>query len=191
MTFGFSTAVDIATEAIDRLHTTAESHDRIMIAEVMGRHVGHIAAWAGMAGGATLVLIPEEKFNIDSVAESLIRRHNAGRYASIVVVAEGALPEEGTMELREPGLDQYGHKRLGGISNVIAKEIESRTGFETRVTVLGHVQRGGSPNPFDRVLGTRLGIAAIDAAQNKEYGKMVALQNGSIVTIPLEEAVGS
>ena len=191
MTFGFSTAVDIATEAIDRLHTTAESHDRIMIAEVMGRHVGHIAAWAGMAGGATLVLIPEEKFNIDSVAESLIRRHNAGRYASIVVVAEGALPEEGTMELREPELDQYGHKKLGGISNVIAKEIESRTGFETRVTVLGHVQRGGSPNPFDRVLGTRLGIAAIDAAQNKEYGKMVALQNGSIVTIPLEEAVGS
>ena len=191
MTFGFSTAVDIATEAIDRLHTTAESHDRIMIAEVMGRHVGHIAAWAGMAGGATLVLIPEEKFNIDSVAESLIRRHNAGRYASIVVVAEGALPEEGTIELSEPGLDQYGHKRLGGISNVIAKEIESRTGFETRVTVLGHVQRGGSPNPFDRVLGTRLGIAAIDAAQNKEYGKMVALQNGSIVTIPLEEAVGS
>ena len=191
MTFGFSTAVDIATEAIDRLHTTAESHDRIMIAEVMGRHVGHIAAWAGMAGGATLVLIPEEKFNIDSVAESLIRRHNAGRYASIVVVAEGALPEEGTMELREPELDQYGHKKLGGISNVIAKEIESRTGFETRVTVLGHIQRGGSPNPFDRVLGTRLGIAAIDAAQNKEYGKMVALQNGSIVTIPLEEAVGS
>ena len=191
MTFGFSTAVDIATEAIDRLHTTAESHDRIMIAEVMGRHVGHIAAWAGMAGGATLVLIPEEKFNIDSVAESLIRRHNAGRYASIVVVAEGALPEEGTIELSEPGLDQYGHKRLGGISNVIAKEIESRTGFETRVTVLGHVQRGGSPNPFDRVLGTRLGIAAIDAAQNKEYGKMVALQNGSIVTIALEEAVGS
>ena len=191
MTFGFSTAVDIATEAIDRLHTTAESHDRIMIAEVMGRHVGHIAAWAGMAGGATLVLIPEEKFNIDSVAESLIRRHNAGRYASIVVVAEGALPEEGTMELGEPGVDQYGHKKLGGISNVIAKEIESRTGFETRVTVLGHVQRGGSPNPFDRVLGTRLGIAAIDAAQNKEYGKMVALQNGSIVTIPLEEAVGS
>tara|TARA_B100000614_G_scaffold122950_1_gene110136 strand:+ start:67 stop:870 length:804 start_codon:yes stop_codon:yes gene_type:complete len=191
MTFGFSTAVDIATEAIDRLHTTAESHDRIMIAEVMGRHVGHIAAWAGMAGGATLVLIPEEKFNIDSVAESLIRRHNAGRYASIVVVAEGALPEEGTIELREPGLDQYGHKRLGGISNVIAEEIESRTGFETRVTVLGHVQRGGSPNPFDRVLGTRLGVAAIDAAQNKEYGKMVALQNGSIVTIALEEAVGS
>ena len=191
MTFGFSTAVDIATEAIDRLHTTAESHDRIMIAEVMGRHVGHIAAWAGMAGGATLVLIPEEKFNIDSVAESLIRRHNAGRYASIVVVAEGALPEEGTIELREPELDQYGHKRLGGISNVIAEEIESRTGFETRVTVLGHVQRGGSPNPFDRVLGTRLGVAAIDAAQNKEYGKMVALQNGSIVTIALEEAVGS
>jgi len=191
MTFGFSTAVDIATEAIDRLHTTAESHDRIMIAEVMGRHVGHIAAWAGMAGGATIVLIPEEKFNIDRVAESLTRRHNAGRYASIVVVAEGALPEEGTMELREPVVDQYGHQRLGGISNVIAEEIEHRTGFETRVTVLGHVQRGGSPNPFDRVLGTRLGVAAIDAAQDKDYGKMVALQNGSIVTVPLKEAVGS
>ena len=110
MTFGFSTAVDIATEAIDRLHTTAESHDRIMIAEVMGRHVGHIAAWAGMAGGATMVLIPEEKFNIDSVAESLIRRHNAGRWASVVVVAEGALPEEGTMDLTEPSVDQYGHQ---------------------------------------------------------------------------------
>ena len=162
-----------------------------MIAEVMGRHVGHIAAWAGMAGGATIVLIPEDKFNIDRVAESLTRRHNAGRYASIVVVAEGALPEEGTMELREPDVDQYGHQRLGGISNVIAEEIERRTGFETRVTVLGHVQRGGSPNPFDRVLGTRLGIAAIDAAQDKNYGKMVALQNGSIVTVPLEEAVGS
>ena len=191
MTFGFSTAVDIATEAIDRLHTTAESHDRIMIAEVMGRHVGHIAAWAGMAGGATMVLIPEEKFNIDSVAESLIRRHNAGRWASVVVVAEGALPEEGTMDLNEPTVDQYGHQRLGGISNVIAEEIEKRTGFETRVTVLGHVQRGGSPNPFDRVLGTRLGIAAIDAAENRQYGEMVALQNGSIVTVPLEEAVGS
>ena len=162
-----------------------------MIAEVMGRHVGHIAAWAGMAGGATMVLIPEEKFNIDSVAESLIRRHNAGRWASVVVVAEGALPEEGTMDLNEPTVDQYGHQRLGGISNVIAEEIEKRTGFETRVTVLGHVQRGGSPNPFDRVLGTRLGIAAIDAAENRQYGEMVALQNGSIVTVPLEEAVGS
>ena len=191
MTFGFSTAVDIATEAIDRLHTTAESHDRIMIAEVMGRHVGHIAAWAGMAGGATMVLIPEEKFNIKNVAESLIRRHNAGRYASVVVIAEGALPEEGTMELREPTVDQYGHQRLGGISNIIAEEIEKRTGFETRVTVLGHVQRGGSPNPFDRVLGTRLGVAAIDAAHNRKYGEMVALQNGDIVTVSLEEAVGS
>ncbi|MEE2682594.1 MAG: ATP-dependent 6-phosphofructokinase [Actinomycetota bacterium] len=191
MTFGFSTAVDIATEAIDRLHTTAESHDRVMVVEVMGRHVGHIAAWAGIAGGATIVLIPEEKFNIDRVSESLIRRHDAGRYASIVVVAEGALPEEGTMELRELGVDQYGHQRLGGISNVIAEEIEQRTGFETRVTVLGHVQRGGSPNPFDRVLGTRFGIAAIDAVHNEEFGKMVALQNGMITTVLLEDAVGS
>ena len=191
MTFGFSTAVDIATEAIDRLHTTAESHDRVMVVEVMGRHVGHIATWSGMAGGATIVLIPEEKFDINLVAESLVRRHEAGRYASIVVVAEGTLPEDGTMEIREPSIDQYGHQRLGGISNVIAEEIENLTGFETRVTVLGHVQRGGSPNPFDRVLGTRFGIAAIDAVHNREYGNMVALQNGTIVSVPLQEAVGS
>ena len=191
MTFGFSTAVDIATKAIDRLHTTAESHDRVMVVEVMGRHVGHIATWSGMAGGATIVLIPEEKFDINLVAESLVRRHEAGRYASIVVVAEGTLPEDGTMEIREPSIDQYGHQRLGGISNVIAEEIENLTGFETRVTVLGHVQRGGSPNPFDRVLGTRFGIAAIDAVHNREYGNMVALQNGTIVSVPLQEAVGS
>ena len=191
MTFGFSTAVDIATEAIDRLHTTAESHDRVMVVEVMGRHVGHIATWSGMAGGARIVLIPEEKFDINLVAESLVRRHEAGRYASIVVVAEGTLPEDGTMEIREPSIDQYGHQRLGGISNVIAEEIENLTGFETRVTVLGHVQRGGSPNPFDRVLGTRFGIAAIDAVHNREYGNMVALQNGTIVSVPLQEAVGS
>ncbi|HJM27521.1 MAG TPA: ATP-dependent 6-phosphofructokinase [Acidimicrobiales bacterium] len=191
MTFGFSTAVEIATEAIDRLHTTAESHDRVMVVEVMGRHVGHIATWSGIAGGATIVLIPEEKFNIDNVAESLKRRHDAGRYASIVVVAEGAVPEEGTLNLPKPEVDRYGHQRLGGISQIIASEIEKRTGFETRVTVLGHVQRGGTPNPYDRVLGTRFGIAAIDAVHNKQFGNMVALQNGSIETVPLQEAVGS
>ncbi len=191
MTFGFSTAVDIATEAIDRLHTTAESHDRVMVVEVMGRHVGHIATWAGIAGGATIVLVPEEKFNIENVADSLQRRHDAGRYASIVVVAEGALPEEGTLELPTPEIDQYGHEKLGGISQIVASEIEKRTGFETRVTVLGHVQRGGTPNPYDRVLGTRLGIAAIDAVHEEEFGKMVALQNGSITTVPLVDAVGT
>ena len=137
------------------------------------------------------MLVPEEKFNIENVADSLQRRHDAGRYASIVVVAEGALPEEGTLELPTPEIDQYGHEKLGGISQIVASEIEKRTGFETRVTVLGHVQRGGTPNPYDRVLGTRLGIAAIDAVHEEEFGKMVALQNGSITTVPLVDAVGT
>ncbi|MFV2039669.1 MAG: 6-phosphofructokinase [Acidimicrobiales bacterium] len=189
MTFGFDTAVEIATEAIDRLHTTAESHDRVMVVEVMGRHVGHIALWAGIAGGATLTLIPEEPFDIDEVAAALKRRHQRGSYASIVVVAEGARPKEGTLDLTEPEVDQYGHKRLGGVANVIAREIEARTGYETRVTVLGHVQRGGTPTAFDRVLCTWFGIAALDAVHDGDYGCMVALQNGTVVRVPLAEAV--
>ncbi|MEL7157389.1 MAG: ATP-dependent 6-phosphofructokinase, partial [Actinomycetota bacterium] len=144
-TFGFDTAVAIATEAIDRLHTTAESHNRIMVVEVMGRHVGHIATWAGLAGGATMTLIPEDPFDIDEVCRSLQRRHEKGRYASIVVVAEGARPKEGTIDIEEEVYDEYGHVRLGGIANRVAHEIEARTGMETRVTILGHVQRGGSP----------------------------------------------
>ncbi len=190
-TFGFDTAVQIATDAIDRLHTTAESHDRVMVVEVMGRHVGHIATWAGIAGGATVTLVPEEPFDIDEVCDALARRHGRGRYASIVVVAEGALPKKGTIEVQEPPVDQYGHKRLGGICNVVASEIEARTGFETRVTVLGHVQRGGTPTSFDRVLSTWFGVAAMEAVHEGEYGSMVAFRNGEVVTVPLAEAVGS
>lgn len=189
MTFGFDTAVSIATDAIDRLHTTAESHDRVMVVEVMGRHVGHIALWAGIAGGATMTLIPEEPFDIAEVAEALIRRHERGKYASIVVVAEGARPAPGTLDIPEPEVDQYGHQRLGGISNVIAAEIEQRTGYETRVTVLGHVQRGGTPTAFDRVLCTWFGVAAIDAVHDGAFGTMVALQNAEVVRVPLEVAV--
>ncbi len=189
MTFGFDTAVHIATAAIDRLHTTAESHDRIIVVEVMGRHVGHIATWAGIAGGATMTLIPEEPFDIESVCAALVRRHEKGKYASIVVVAEGARPAEGTLDIPEPGVDQYGHKRLGGIANVVAGEIEQRTGYETRVTILGHVQRGGTPTAHDRVLSTRYGIAAIDAVHDEDWGAMVALDSGKIVRKRLKDCV--
>lgn len=191
LTFGFDTAVQIAVDAIDRLHTTAESHDRVMVVEVMGRHAGHIATWAGIAGGATMVLIPEEPFDIAQVCDALERRHARGRFASIVVVAEGAVPKAGTMEIISSDVDQFGHVRLGGISTTIAQEIESRTGFETRQTILGHVQRGGTPTAFDRVLATRFGIAAIDAVHDAAFGQMVALQAGHIVRVPLGEAVGS
>jgi phosphofructokinase-like protein len=190
LTFGFDTAVQIAVDAIDRLHTTAESHDRVMVVEVMGRHAGHIATWAGIAGGATMVLIPEEPFDIEQVCDALQRRHARGRFASIVVVAEGAVPKAGTMEIISNDVDQFGHVRLGGIGTTIAQEIESRTGFETRVTILGHVQRGGTPTAFDRVLATRFGIAAIDAVHDGAFGQMVALQAGEIVCVPLQEAVG-
>jgi 6-phosphofructokinase 1 len=191
LTFGFDTAVQIAVDAIDRLHTTAESHDRVMVVEVMGRHAGHIATWAGIAGGATMVLIPEEPFDIEQVCDALQRRHARGRFASIVVVAEGAVPKADSMEIISNEVDQFGHVRLGGIATTIAQEIESRTGFETRVTILGHVQRGGTPTAFDRVLATRFGIAAIDAVHDGAFGKMVALQAGEIVCVPLYEAVGS
>ena len=189
LTFGFDTAVDIATGAIDRLHTTAESHDRVMVVEVMGRHVGHIATWAGIAGGATLTLIPEEPFDIETVAEAIVRRHQRGRWASIVVVAEGARPKEGTIDLPEPEVDQYGHARLGGIGQVVAAEIEARTGYDTRVTVLGHVQRGGTPSAFDRVLCSWYGIAAIDAVHDGDWGSMVAFQGGKMTRVRLADAV--
>src|SRR5688572_22470766 len=163
VTFGFHTAVQIAVDAIDRLHTTAESHDRVLVCEVMGRHAGWIATYAGIAGGAAEVLVPEREFDIDKVCEDLKHRHEKGRYASIVVVAEGAKPKEGTMMLASKDVDAFGHVRLGGIGQLLAEEIEKRTGFETRVTVLGHIQRGGTPTAFDRVLATRFGVAAIDA----------------------------
>ena len=190
MTFGFETAVEIATEAIDRLHTTAESHDRVMVVEVMGRHVGHIAAWSGMAGGATLTLVPEEPFDIEEVCEGVRRRHDRGRYASVVVVAEGARPKPDTIPMPDEEVDRFGHVRLGGIGNLVAAEIESRTGFETRVTVLGHVQRGGTPTAFDRVLASRFGVAAVDAVHDGGFGMMTALVGGDIVLVPLADAVG-
>ena len=189
VTFGFHTAVQIATDAIDRLHTTAESHDRVMVCEVMGRHAGWIATYAGIAGGAAEVLVPEEQFDIDVVCDNLKRRHAKGRFASIVVVAEGATPIEGTMALTSKEVDAFGHVRLGGIGNVLAEEIETRTGFETRVTILGHIQRGGTPTAFDRVLATRFGVAAIDCVHAGGFGDMVALQSGHIVRVPLASAV--
>jgi 6-phosphofructokinase 1 len=191
LTFGFDTAVQICVDAIDRLHTTAESHDRVMVVEVMGRHAGHIAAWAGIAGGATMTLIPEVPFDVDAVCEAIRHRHEHGkRLASIIVVSEGATPKEGTMELQSGETDAFGHVRLGGIGTVLAEQIESKTGYETRVTTLGHVQRGGTPTAFDRVLATRFGVAAIEAVHDGDWGKMVALQAGSIVRVPLSAAVG-
>jgi 6-phosphofructokinase 1 len=189
VTFGFHTAVQTATEAIDRLHTTAESHDRVIVCEVMGRHAGWIATYAGIAGGAAEVLVPEEPFDIDEVCRNLKARHAKGRFASIVVVAEGAVPAEGTLVLASREVDQFGHVRLGGIANTLAEEIEKRTGIETRVTILGHVQRGGTPTAFDRVLATRFGIAAIDAVHARAFGHMVALKADKIVRVPLEAAV--
>ena len=191
VTFGFDTAVQIASDAIDRLHTTAESHDRVMVVEVMGRHAGWIATQAGIAGGAAEILIPEEPFDIDAISTRLKGRHDRGRYASLVVVAEGATPVEGSMEVQSEELDSFGHVRLGGIANEVAKGIEERTGFETRVTILGHVQRGGTPTAFDRILATRFGVAAIDAVHDGASGQMVALQAGEIVRIPLSDAVGT
>jgi phosphofructokinase-like protein len=188
ITIGFSTAVEIAAEAVDRLHSTAESHNRVMVLEVMGRHVGWIAVEAGIAGGADAILIPETPFDLDAVCRHLRRRHGMGRNFSIVVVAEGAVPKEGTMELPRYDLDDYGRPRLGGIANVLGPEIERRTGFSTRVTVLGHVQRGGTPNAIDRVLGSTLGVAAADHARDGAWGVMVGRIGNAVRTCPLAEA---
>ncbi|GGP77771.1 6-phosphofructokinase [Streptosporangium pseudovulgare] len=186
-TFGFDTAVNIAVEAIDRLHTTAESHHRALICEVMGRHAGWIALHAGMAGGANVILIPEKPFDIDRVCAYVESRFQT-RYAPIIVVAEGAHPIEGQMTLQAGELDAFGHVRLGGIGEMLAKEIEKRTGKEARTTVLGHIQRGGTPTAFDRVLATRFGLQAIDAVHDGEFGVMVALRGTDIVRAGLGEA---
>jgi 6-phosphofructokinase 1 len=186
-TFGFDTAVQIAVDAIDRLHTTAESHHRVLIVEVMGRHAGWIALHSGLAGGANVILIPERPFDIDKVCE-YIKHRFATYYAPIVVVAEGAQPAAGTMALQEGELDAFGHVRLGGIGQVLEREIQDRTGFESRQTVLGHVQRGGTPTAYDRVLATRFGLHAIDAVHEGDSGVMVALQGTEIVRVPLSEA---
>jgi phosphofructokinase-like protein len=189
-TFGFYTAVQICTDAIDRLHTTAESHNRVMVVEVMGRHAGWIATYAGIAGGADAILVPEHPFDIDEVCAHITHRHRRGRTFSIVVVAEGATPALGEEVTQEAPTDEFGHVRLGGIGVMLEKEIEARTGYETRVTILGHIQRGGTPTAYDRVLATRFGIAAVDAAHDGDYGKMVALQGTNIVRVPISEAVG-
>ncbi|MCM8778761.1 MAG: 6-phosphofructokinase [Candidatus Omnitrophica bacterium] len=188
-TFGFDTAVNIATECIDRLHTTAESHHRIIVVEVMGRHAGWIATEAGIAGGADVILIPEVPIDIEEVCALIKKRHNRGKTFSIVVVAEGARFKEGQVVTHEEKLDEFGHVRLGGIGEVLGKIIEERTGFETRVVVLGHLQRGGTPTAFDRVLGTRFGIKAVELILKQEFGKMVSLQGNKIATVPLEKAV--
>lgn len=186
-TFGFDTAVNIAMEAIDRLHTTAESHHRALIVEVMGRHAGWIALHAGLAGGANVILIPERPFDVGRVI-SYVESRFATRYAPIVVVAEGAQPVEGQMAVQTQRLDAFGHVRLGGIGQRLADEIEKRTGKEARNTVLGHVQRGGTPTAFDRVLATRFGLHAIDAVTEHDFGKMVALRGTDIVRVTLEQA---
>jgi 6-phosphofructokinase len=218
VTFGFQTAVQIVTDAIDRLHTTAESHNRVMVVEVMGRHAGWIATHAGIAGGADAILVPERPFDVEEVCAHLRRRHERGRSFSIVVVAEGAIPREGTMKTvqgsglhegtmktvqgsglhegttqttQDAASDAFGHKRLGGIGVTLEHEIERRTGYETRVTILGHVQRGGTPVAFDRVLATRFGVAAMYAVASGRFGKMVALHGTKIAEVDLAQALAA
>jgi 6-phosphofructokinase 1 len=193
-TFGFDTAVFVATEAIDRLHTTAESHNRVMVVEVMGRHTGWIAVMSGIAGGADVILIPEQPVTVEEACEELRKRHDRGKDFSIVVVSEGyeltyESGERRTVAQEPSAADQFGHVRLGGVGETLAREIEERTGYETRVTVLGHVQRGGTPTPRDRVLATRYGLKAADLVHAGEFGQMTALQGDSIVAVPLAAAV--
>lgn len=189
-TFGFDTAVSIATEAIDRLHSTAESHNRVMVVEVMGRHAGWIATFSGLAGGADCILIPEKPFDIGEVCKLIEHRHKRGKKFSILVVSEGAKPvDDNQLITVGKGVDQFGHIRLGGIGNILAEEIEKRTQLETRVTTLGHIQRGGTPTAHDRILATRYGIKAVELVLKKDFGKMVALQGNQIVAVELKEAV--
>ncbi|PIS33623.1 MAG: 6-phosphofructokinase [Candidatus Omnitrophica bacterium CG08_land_8_20_14_0_20_41_16] len=187
--FGFDSALNVAMECIDRLHTTAESHHRVIVVEVMGRHAGWIATEAGIAGGADVILIPEIPIDIEEVCSVIQKRHSRGKTFSIVVVAEGAKVKGSGMVLQEQKLDAFGHVHLGGIGEALAGEIEKKTGYETRVSVLGHIQRGGSPTAFDRVLGTRLGVKAVELVRTKKFGRMAALQGIKIVDVSLKEAV--
>jgi 6-phosphofructokinase 1 len=195
LTFGFDTAVTVATEAIDRLHTTAESHHRIMILEVMGRHAGWIALYSGIAGGADIILIPEFKMSLDEVNDILMKRYSRGKLFSIIVVAEGAeyiakeIEEMHSSKFGNVKYDDFGRKRLGGIGNLLAEVIEEKSGFETRATILGYVQRGGVPTAFDRMLGTRLGIHAVEMVSEKKFGRMAALKGNKIVDIPIADAI--
>jgi 6-phosphofructokinase 1 len=208
-TFGFDTAVSIVTQAIDRLHTTAESHHRVIVVEVMGRHAGWIATVAGIAGGADEILIPEVPFDIDEVCRNLRKRYSYGKSFSIITVAEGAHPRTDKPDNKDSNVnldskkekqgliiqtdekDEFGNVKLGGVGHYLAKEIEKRMDVETRVTVLGHVQRGGTPTAYDRVLSTRFGVAAVELIKNEEYGRMVALQGNKIVSVPLEHALSN
>ncbi len=190
MTFGFMTAVQIVTDAIDRLHSTAESHHRVIVVEVMGRHAGWIATFAGIAGGAHVILVPEKPFDIDEVCKIVMARKKLDKNYSIIVVAEGAKPADAKNFMTVSGeKDEFGHIRLGGIGDALAKEIEKRTGYESRAVVLGYVQRGGTPNAFDRILATRYGIAAVDMVAKGEFGKMTALRGQKIIPVSLEEAI--
>ncbi len=188
-TFGYDTALNIAMECIDRLHTTAESHNRVMVVEIMGRHAGWITLEAGLAGGADVILIPEVPVKIEKIVELIKKRHQRGRTFSIIAVAEGA-EIEGLPNVVDQKTDQFGHVRLGGIGQRLGDTIEDITGFETRVTVLGHIQRGGTPTAFDRVLGTRFGVKAVELIQNKKFGRMASLQGRNIGDVSLEEGVG-
>jgi len=189
-TFGFDTAVSIATEALDRLHTTAETHHRVIILEVMGRYTGWIALEAGLAGGADIILIPEKPFDIEKICEYIKQRHARGRNFSIIVVAEGAKPKGGVEIVYSESLDEFGHIRLGGVGYFIGKEIEKCINLETRVVVLGHLQRGGSPTAFDRILATRFGIAAIDLVHQERFDRMVTLRGNKIESAPLKDVIG-
>ena len=189
-TFGFDTAITIATDAIDRLHTTAESHHRVMVVEVMGRHTGWIAVFSGIAGGADCILIPEVPFTIKEVINLIKQRQNRGKNFSIIVVAEGAKIKESDGYIsKSDKVDDFGHKILGGIGELVGKSIEEEYGIETRVTILGHVQRGGYPTAFDRVLATRLGVAAADLINEKKFGYMAALRSNKIISVPIKEAL--
>jgi ATP-dependent phosphofructokinase / diphosphate-dependent phosphofructokinase len=194
LTFGFDTAVQVATDAIDRIHTTAQSHDRVMIVEVMGRNTGWIAVFSGMAGGADAIVIPELELTVEEICQAINARHDRGKSFSIVVVAEGAQLafESGEKRLirASPETDMYGYPRLGGIGQALGKEIEARTGFETRVTNIGHVQRGGTPTARDRTLATRYGVMAMELAEHREFGRMVALQGTEMTSVPLSEVEG-
>lgn len=190
-TCGFDTALNTAMECIDKLHTTAESHHRIIVVEVMGRHAGWIALEAGIAGGADIILIPEIPIDMEEVCGLIKKRHARGKTFSIIVVAEGAQFKEGTMVLQEQRLDEFGHVRLGGIGEQMAQEIEKRTGYETRVSVLGHIQRGGTPTAFDRILGTRFGVKAVELVKNKKFARMVSLTGNKIIDVSIDEAVSA
>lgn len=191
VTIGFNTAVQVATDSIDRLYTTAESHNRAAVVEVMGRSAGWIAFHAGIAGGATSILIPERQFHIDDVAEHVASRHRRGRYASIVVVAEGARPIDGCMKMPKYARDAFGRERLGGVGAAIASALEERTSIETRLTTLGQVQRGGTPNATDRILATRFGLAAVEAVASGYFGVMMGLQHGVMAHVPLRDVAGA